>query len=191
MARRPRQPAKAATTATQEAAEPDLDTAHAASSPSEAETGDAAFNNFPITFSLTPEDDTRSPVREVRNPIKRGTSGTVTGGSCGGALACWAQTLQEPLKTGLSIAAPVISAFIASVWPGILASLKALAENLWVEWEQKRAIEAMEKYVQRQREMLKDDTLSEATRRVIERNIEQVHIAIVHKDFSIISNHMK
>jgi hypothetical protein len=102
----------------------------------------------------------------------------------------WAHSFSEPYKTGLVIASPVISALIASFWPICLDAATNKAKQVLLEREKVEAIKQMQRYVLRQQERLKDDSLSPDIRQQIQTHIEKVQNAIVRKDFETISDHV-
>jgi hypothetical protein len=131
-----------------------------------------------------------SPVVKKSKPT-RATSALLTGGGAGAGLAAFAQTLSEPYKTWISIAAPAASAVIAAFWPLLLNWSSERFSTLIAERTKKRAIKAMDDYIIVQQRRLEDKGLDDGAKQLIKQRIAEVQRASADQEHSTVSIYLQ
>lgn len=114
----------------------------------------------------------------------------LTGGATGTSVAGMAQLLDEPYKTWLTFAAPIITAFVGSVWPIVLREGGAWWDARVSEWRIRRVSRKLARYVEEQRKRLNSGNLREEEKREIELRIHKAQQAITEKDFELVADYI-
>jgi hypothetical protein len=143
--------------------------------------------NLPAIVS-EPQEPSNESQQKAR--VRKTDLGVGVGG--GSAIVLFAQTLPDPYKIWLSIAAPTISAVIASCFPYIrdYATLK-IANYVDNHETISVPIKNLKKVISLEKERLKDRSLSKETRGQIEENIKNAQDAITQLRFQYISMHKR